>query len=87
MQVHEFNSDVFGVIGEGQVMAPTIPVSAKSLCEAKRPIFYRDRVIENIYLHMPRSLRCKKDSAFPTKMLSSIVHGLARKIEVWREDL
>ena len=25
-QIHEFNSDVFGVIGEGKVMAPTIPV-------------------------------------------------------------
>ncbi len=68
MQVHEFNSDVFGVIGEGQVMAPTIPVSAKSLCVKKRPIFYRDQVTGNVYLLMPRSLRCKKDSAFPTKM-------------------
>ena len=54
MQVHEFNSDVFGMIGEGQVMAPTIPVSAKSLCEVLQGSSIREnRTVQHSVVPLP----------------------------------
>jgi hypothetical protein len=31
MQVHEFNSEAFDIIGEGLLMAPTVPVGTFSM--------------------------------------------------------
>jgi len=68
VQVHDFNSEVFGVIGEGKVMVPTIPVYLFSSSFASPVnVVFRVQVIVSVYLLMPRSLRCKIDSGFLTK--------------------
>jgi hypothetical protein len=40
LQVHDINSDVFGVIGEGKIMAPTIPVFLLPLLLLLMVIFF-----------------------------------------------
>ena len=76
MQVHDFNSEVFGVIGEGKVMVPTIPVYLFSSSFASPVnVVFRIQVIVSIYLLMPRSLRCKIDLGFLQRCRPSLVHG------------
>ena len=40
LQVHDINSDIFGVIGEGKIMAPTIPVFLLPLLLLLMVIFF-----------------------------------------------
>ena len=49
MQVHDFNSEVFGVIGEGKVMVPTIPVYLfSSSFPSPVNVVFRVRVIVSV---------------------------------------